>query len=78
MFIIIIITSQDKLVSPYHGSSAELVLIGVELGTLGFQAEVITHYTTAPQLIDYMSPEFNAPRDTAMHNIIIIILCLCQ
>ena len=26
-----IITSQEKLVSPYHGSSIELVLIGVEV-----------------------------------------------
>ena len=28
------VKSQDKLVSPYHGSSAELVLIGVEQGNL--------------------------------------------
>ena len=37
-------------VSPYHGSSAELVLVGVELGTVRFWVDVITHYTT-PQLI---------------------------
>ena len=28
-----LITSQDELVSPYHGSSAHLVLVGVEPGT---------------------------------------------
>ena len=38
-------------------TSAELVLIGVEPGTLRFRVDVIAHYTTAPQLIDYMSPE---------------------
>ena len=41
--VVIIITSQDKLV---HNSSAEIVLIGVELRTLRFQADVTTHYTT--------------------------------
>ena len=52
VFLIIeIITSEDKLASPYHGSSAELVLIGVEPGTLRFGVDVITHYTTAPQLV---------------------------
>ena len=29
-----IIASQDKLISPYQGTSAELVLIGIEPGTL--------------------------------------------
>ena len=50
----ILIISQDKLFSPYHGSSAELVMVGVEPGTLRFQVDVITHYTTALQLIEYM------------------------
>ena len=49
-----VITSYGKLVSPYHGSSAELMLVGVEPGTLRFRVDVIT---TAPQLINYMSPE---------------------
>ena len=57
-----LITSQDKLASPYHGSSAELVLIGFEPGALRFRVDVITHYTTAPQLIDYMSREVNVLR----------------
>ena len=46
IFIIISITSQNKLVSPYHGSSAELVLIGVEPGTLRFRVDVIYGSTT--------------------------------
>ena len=53
----ILIISQDKLFSPYHGSSAELVMVGVEPGTLRFQVDVITHYTTALQLIEYMPSE---------------------
>ena len=60
-----LITSQD--VSPYHCSSAELVLIGVEPETMRFRVDVITHYTTAPQLIDYhVTRVLNAPRDRAM------------
>ena len=60
-----IITSQDKLVSPYHASSAELeLLISVAPGTL--RADVITHYTTAPQLINYMSPECSMPLRTEL------------
>ena len=56
-----IIASQDKLISPYHGSSAELVLIGVEPGTLRFRVDVITHYNITPKLIiEYMSPMFDA------------------
>ena len=38
---------QDKLFSPYHGSSAELS-VGVKRGTLRFQVDVIIHYTTMP------------------------------
>ena len=63
----LLFTSQDKLVSPYHGSSAELVLIGVEPGTLRFRVDVITHSTTAPQLIDYMSPECLMPLGTELY-----------
>ena len=54
IIIIIFITPQNKLVMLYHGSSAELVLVGVEPETLRFRD---THYTTAPQLIDYISSE---------------------
>ena len=35
----------------------ELVLVEVEPRTLRFRVDVITHYTTAPHLIDYMSLE---------------------
>ena len=61
---IFIITSQNKLVSPYYGSTADLVLIGVEPGTLWCRVDVITHYTTALQLIDYMSQECSMPLET--------------
>ena len=37
--------------------SHELVLIGVEPGTLRFRVDVITRYTTAQHFIGYMSPE---------------------
>ena len=38
-----IITSQDKLVSPYHGSVGRACC---ELGTLRFRVDVTTHYDT--------------------------------
>ena len=31
---------------------------GVEPGTLRFRVDVITHYTTVPQLVAYISPEY--------------------
>ena len=46
-YIALIITSEVKLVSPYHSSSAELWWwIGVEPGTLRFRVDFIAHYTT--------------------------------
>ena len=42
--------------------------VGVEPGTLRFRIEVITNYTTLPQLIDYMLPKCSMSRgDRAMH-----------
>ena len=41
-----------------HISSLFRLLIGVEPGTLRFRVDVTTHYTTAPQLIDYMSQDY--------------------
>ena len=55
VILLLLLLSQDKLVSSYHGSSAELVK-GVEPGTLRVRVDVIIHYTTLPQLVDYMSP----------------------
>ena len=43
-------TSHYKLVSPYHGSSAELVLIGVGPGALRFRVDLITHCATVDRL----------------------------
>ena len=53
-FIFNLITSQDKLDSLYHGSSAELVLVGVEPETLWFWVDVITHYYIASHLQFYI------------------------
>ena len=47
-----IITSQDKLVSPYHGSVGRACC---EPGTLRFRVDVTTHYDTVILLCFFAS-----------------------
>ena len=62
----ILVITKKVLTSNKKRLSAELVLIGVEPGTLRFRFDVITHYTTAPQLIDYMSLECSMSLETEL------------
>ena len=63
-----LITSQDNLVSPYHGLSAELVLIGVEPGTLQLRVDDTTHYQQKQQIDRlHVTRVLNVSKDRAMH-----------
>ena len=60
------------LVSPYYGSSAELGLVGVEPGTLRFRIDVINHYASAPQLIEYVSADCSMSLETELYIVLVV------